>query len=192
MHTHVISVINYNEECTVPIFFENLDTTTRDYMRGEVNVDFENANVYYSKFLKQGLQDTWDNLLLEAVTEHDEAWLESKIESNQLLVDSYQRKKPKGGFTVAKVPYTAPQTLAEGEFNRFYCRGLCARAIEEGKMVQVYRGKEVTNARSASEEKIGQIIAPKELLEDLRVNVGVDTALGLPNGPNSGLTIKLV
>ncbi|BEE07817.1 hypothetical protein [Aeromonas dhakensis] len=59
-------------------------------------------------------------------------------------------------------------------------------------MVQVYRGKNVANARSESKQMIGQIISPKELLDDLRTNVGVDTALGLPAGPNSGLTIKLV
>ncbi|MEZ8080960.1 hypothetical protein A1OW_24295 [Enterovibrio norvegicus] len=173
------------------IRFNNLDSTTRDYMRGEVNLDFENAKVYYSKFLKAGLKDQWDDLLLSAVNDHDEAWLEQQIGANQLLVDSYQKRKPKGGFTTAKVPYTAPQTLAEGEFNRFYCRGLCARAIEEGKMVQVYRGKEVAHARSASETMIGKVVDPKVLLEDLRVNIGVDTALGLPAGPNSGLTIKL-
>lgn len=174
------------------IYFENLDKKTRDYMRGEVNVDFEKANVYYSKYLKSGFRDKWDRLLLDAVAEHDDTWLENQVEVNQLLVDSYQRKKPKGGFTIVKVPYSAAQTLAEGEFNRFYCRGLCMRAIEEGKMVQVYRGKAVENARSASEQMIGRVISPKALLEDLRVNIGVDTALGLPAGPNSGLTIKLV
>ncbi|EGR1837059.1 hypothetical protein Q5N63_04305 [Vibrio cholerae] len=174
------------------IYLENLDSTTRDYMRSEVNMDFENNSVYYSKYLKSGLEDSWDDMLLKAVTEYDDVWLEKQVETQQLLVDTYQKRKPTGGFTTAKVPYTAPQTLAEGEFNRFYCRGLCARAIEEGKMVQVYRGKDVTNARSASEQMIGQTISPKELLDDLRTNVGVDTALGLPAGPNSGLTIKLV
>lgn len=174
------------------IKFECLDAITRQYMHGEVNFDFENAKIYYSKFLKNGLQDKWDEILLSAVNEYDEAWLEKQIEVNQILVNSYERKKPSGGFTIAKVPYTAPQTLAEGEFNRFYCRGLCARAIEEDKMVQVYRGKQVSNARSASEAMIGKVVDPRALLEDLRVNIGVDSAFRLPAGPNSGLTIKLV
>ncbi|ACH64180.1 hypothetical protein VFMJ11_A0658 [Aliivibrio fischeri MJ11] len=174
------------------IQYENLDATTRDYMRSEINLDFENAQVYYSKYLKNGLQDLWDDLILSAANEHDDSWLENQIKTKNMLVDSYQKRKPSGGFTVAKVPYTAPQTLAEGEFNRLYCRGLCSRAIEEGKKVQVYRGKSVTNARSASQAMIGQIMDPKLLLEDLRVNIGVDPAFKLPSGPNSGLTIKLV
>ncbi|WP_144207737.1 hypothetical protein [Shewanella donghaensis] len=172
--------------------FENLDAETRQFMREEINLDFENAKVYYSRFLKEGLNDQWDELLLSAVEHHDDNWLEREIETNHMLVQSYQKKKPKGGFTIAKVPHTAAQTLSEGEFNRFYCRGLCARAISENKNVQVYRAKSVSNARSASEAMIGTVVSPIALLEDLRINIGVDTALGLPAGPNSGLTIKLV
>ena len=93
---------------------------------------------------------------------------------------------------MAEVPYTAPETLAEGEFNRFYARGLCRRAIEEGtSQLIVYRAKQVMNARSASQAKIGTKISAKELLQDLRTHPGVDTALGLPQGPNSGLSVKL-
>ncbi|CAM3041911.1 hypothetical protein [Vibrio diazotrophicus] len=174
------------------IQFNNLDSTTRNQMLNELNSDLENASIYYSSFLKQGFEGKWDELLTEAITEHDDGWLAHQIELNQLLVDSYQRKKPKGGYTTAKVPYTAPQTLAEGEFNRFYCRALCLRAIHEGKMLSVYRGKAVEHARSESELMIGKVISPEELLKDLRTHIGVDTALGLPNGPNSGLTVQLV
>jgi hypothetical protein len=174
------------------INLENLDVKTREYMRGEINLDFEQDKIYYSAYLREGLKDQWDDFLLNAVNEHDADWLQAQAEQNSMLNSSYQRRKPSGGFTTAKVPYTAAQTLAEGEFNRFYCRGLCARAIEEGSQVQVYRGKEVSNARSASEAMIGTVVDPRSLLEDLRVNIGVDTALGLPAGPNSGLTIRMV
>lgn len=43
---------------------------------------------------------------------------------------------------MVKVPVTAPETLSEGEFNRFYARGLCRVAISLGiAAVQVYRAK---------------------------------------------------
>jgi hypothetical protein len=101
-------------------------------------------------------------------------------------------RNTKNGVTWAKVPVTAPETLAEGEFNRFYARGLCRRAIDEGKpKVQVYRAKQVVNARSESEALLGQSLPADKLLEDLRASVGTDTALGLPPGPNSGLSIRL-
>ena len=105
---------------------------------------------------------------------------------------SYTHKKDtKGGLTTAHVPVTAPETLAEGEFNRFYARGLCSRAIEENiSHVEVYRGKLVENPRPESEEKIGTKLSAKELLNDLRTSQGVEPCLGVPPGPNSGLTIR--
>ncbi|MGS0693791.1 hypothetical protein [Shewanella sp. 0m-4] len=173
------------------ITYENLDPTTRNYMRNEVNLDLEQDRVYRSKHLNVGLEDAWDDALIEAVITHDDTWLEHQVETQKMLRDSYQKRTPSGGVTVAKVPVNAAQTLAEGEFNRYYCRGLCARAIEEERQVEVYRGKPVQNARSASVAMIGKVYNPREILEDLRANP-LDTALGLPPGPNSGLTIKLI
>jgi hypothetical protein len=107
-----------------------------------------------------------------------------------------ERRTPRGGMTVARVPVTAADTLAEGEFNRFYARALCRRAIEEQRpSVTVYRAKAVENPRSTSEALIGRSFSPLALLADLRQHVGTDTALGLPPGlppgPNSGLSIQL-
>jgi hypothetical protein len=39
---------------------------------------------------------------------------------------------------------------------------------------------------------IGRRLNAQALLGDLRKHVGVDTALGLPPGPNSGLSGRLV
>jgi hypothetical protein len=90
------------------------------------------------------------------------------------------------------VPYTAAETLAEGEFNRLYARGLCIRAIRENiTEVEVYRGKTVMHPRSESEFLIGRRFSPTELLNDLRNSKGVEPALGIPPGPNSGITIKI-
>jgi hypothetical protein len=102
-----------------------------------------------------------------------------------------QRRKPKGGFTTAQVPYTAPDTLAEGEFNRFYARGLCVHVLASGGTeVEVYRGKEVQNPRPESQAMIGRRLPAQNLLDDLRTAQGVEPALGLPRGPNSGLTVR--
>jgi hypothetical protein len=103
-----------------------------------------------------------------------------------------QRKKPTGGYTTAKVPINAPDMMAEGEFNRFYARGLCLRAIAEGiPTVTVYRAKEVNNPRPESEALIGTHVSAEQLLQDLRQHTGTDTDLGLPGGPNSGLSVRL-
>ena len=103
-----------------------------------------------------------------------------------------QRRARNGGYTSVRVPVTAPDTLAEGEFNRFYIRGVCRHALESNiGAVEVYRAKAVMQPRSDSQTKIGAMIPAQSLLNDLRVNIGVDTALGLPPGPNSGLSVKI-
>jgi|SRR5438093_440866 len=103
-----------------------------------------------------------------------------------------ERRKPKGGFTTVRVPVTTPEMLAEGEFNRFYLRGLCLRAVAEGiSYLVIHRAKGVANPRLDSEAKIGTSVGVAALLADLRKNVGIDTALGLPPGPNSGLSAHL-
>jgi hypothetical protein len=82
--------------------------------------------------------------------------------------------------------------MAEGEFNRFYVRGLCRYALANGiRQLEVYRAKAVDQPRAGSEEKIGTLVDPQAILDDLRVSAGVEPTLGMPPGPNSGLTLKI-
>ncbi|MEK6397323.1 MAG: hypothetical protein V4734_04495, partial [Terriglobus sp.] len=136
--------------------------------------------------------DRWPIMLEDAARSGNDDTLAFAISSDRCLHDKYEKRKPKGGMTWAAVPYTAPQTLGEGEFNRFYARGLCARAIAEGvNHLEVYRAKAVEQPRFESEQKIGQLVDPALILADLRVTQGVEPALGLPPGPNSGLTLRV-
>jgi hypothetical protein len=92
-----------------------------------------------------------------------------------------------------KVPRDAPVILAEGEFNRFYVRAVCAIAFDRGQdQVVVYRAKNVVNPRVESIALVGSTVGARILLDDLRAHPGVDTALGVPAGPNSGLTVRFL
>lgn len=170
----------------------NLDAVTRPFMVDEIELDVANNRIYPSPRLSEVGTRDFPILLIEAARNFDDAWLANELRKNGRMNDTEQRRKPKGGFTVARVPVTAPDTLAEGELNRFYARGLSVRAINEGiTALEIYRAKAVSQPRYESEAKIGARIDPKALLNDLRTHVGVDTALGLPPGPNSGLSVKL-
>lgn len=72
----------------------------------------------------------------------------------------------------------------------YYMRALARRAIEERRAVIVYRAKRVQEARPASQRLIGQALDPNVVLQGLRVDHGVEPALGIPL-PNSGLTVEL-
>ena len=89
------------------------------------------------------------------------------------------------------MPSNAAEMLAEGEFNRFFVRGLCLYAKASGiPDLLIYRAKSVSHPRPGSEARIGQLISAEELLADLRAGE-VETALRIPGGPNSGISVRL-
>lgn len=170
----------------------NLDGRTRGFMLSEIESDEASGKLYISLRLNSRGREEYPRLLKEAATSENDSWLADQIRRNGLMKTEEERRKPKGGTTVAQVPVTAPDTLAEGEFNRFYIRGLCVRALEDGiSELVVYRAKPVSSPRRESEAKIGTRVSPQRLLEDVRTHTGVDTALGLPPGPNSGLSVRI-
>jgi hypothetical protein len=170
----------------------NLDEKTRRFMIEEVEHDIANDQLYISPRLNPQGRAVYLNLLKEAIESQSDGWLAEQLRFGGMMNPMEQRRKPKGDYTMVRVPVTAPDTLAEGEYNRFYIRGLCRRAIEEGiASLEIYRAKAVMQPRSDSQAKIGTKINVEILLNDLRVNIGIDTALGLPPGPNSGLSVKL-
>lgn len=172
--------------------FLNLDARTRHYMIEEIHGDVERGTLYVSARLSQVGQTDYVRLLSEAAGAYDDAWLAAELNSNGRLNATETRNKPSGGVTVAKVPYNAAEMLAEGELNRFYIRALCRIAIESGNPeIIVYRAKQVAAPRPESEAMIGASLDANAVLADLRSRPGVDTALGLPPGPNSGLSARL-
>jgi len=169
----------------------NLDAPTRRFMLDEIKIDELAGKLYISSRLSNKGAADYPALLKTAATAADDSFLANELRATGRL-NSSEPRNTKNGVTWAKVPVTAPETMAEGEFNRFYARGLCRRAIEEEiNKVRVYRAKVVMNPRSESEALLGQIFEAEALLQDLRANIGTDTALGIPPGPNSGLSICL-
>lgn len=170
--------------------YENLDEITRKHMIQELNLDTSNVTVYFSKRFNPKGRDLWVSLLREAITNHNDKWLENQLQSTGCFLE-YETYTRNGVTRDRRVPADAATICAEGEFNRFYSRGLCSRGIlEKIPFVQVYRGKQVTSPRPESQSKLGELIPVERLLEDLRTSQGVEPALGIPPGPNSGLTIR--
>ena len=172
--------------------YKNLDQRTRVLAAVEINSDVAEKAIYISpRLTPQGAQ-LWPSLLGEAIASYDDAWLANALRQKGLINTHEERRKPKGGTTIAQVPATAADTLAEGEFNRYYVRGLCLRAIEDkSPYVEVYRARHSDNPRPESQALIGKRLSPDALLDDLRKSPGVEPALGVPPGPNSGLSVCL-
>ncbi|MFO1169617.1 MAG: hypothetical protein U1E49_01460 [Hyphomicrobiaceae bacterium] len=171
--------------------YANLDADTRGRMAAEIEADTKAGTLYISNYLSPRGAGEWPGLLLKAAQEHNDDWLAQQLAGGGRLLQEVEKRKPKGGTTIASVPVTAPSTLAEGEFNRYYVRALCLRANEGSKVVEVYRARASEQPRPESEALIGKRLPATDLLEDLRKSPGVEASLGLAR-PNSGLSVRLV
>lgn len=169
--------------------FKNLTGETRRYMAEEVNYDLKNDKLYMSERLSVEGKSVYPALLLKSIESGTETTLAQSLLGK--FNPTYLRTNSNGTFTSVKMPCNQNIMLAEGEFNRFYIRALCRIAIQKDRRLKIYRAKFSTTPRIDSERKIDSFIDANQLLWDLRNNSGTDTALGLPPGPNSGLSVEL-
>ncbi len=176
--------------------FENLDQTTRNYMIEEFRRDIETGNQYISPRIKSGFASRYLTLFGQVITEgRNEDDFASDIKRFGYLITEEPRRT-KSGITMAKVPERAAETLAHGEFNRYYMRGLCRRALDENLTLVIYRAKQVSKPSEISQQIIGKSARPQVLLEilrdfeaaDERFPDSIEINIG---GPNSGLSVRI-
>ncbi|MEY3784042.1 MAG: hypothetical protein RLZZ230_364 [Candidatus Parcubacteria bacterium] len=176
---------------TMAFKFKNLDPELRQLMLTEVELDISNDSLYISKRFTPRGQAAYPGFLKEAVVNGTEASFGIVI-SKRGLINKEEMRHSNNKVITLRIPGDAGTSLAKGEFNRFYMRAVLVKAMAENLEVEIYRAQEVARARTESHLIIGKKVNSSELLENLRSKMGVDTALGLPKGPNSGLSIKLV
>jgi hypothetical protein len=172
--------------------YHDLDDATRALMLQEMAVDVMNGTIQISKWLTAVGKNYWAALLRSAIENGDDVALACELRRRGYL-RLYQLCYRNGRPYQAKVPHTAADTLAEGDFNHYYCRAICRRSLDEGlAFVEVYRAKAVREPRPRSQQLVGALIEAQGLLHDLRTHPGgLDAALGIPAGPNSGLSVRL-
>ncbi len=164
--------------------FLQLDKKAREYMLDELDKDILENNLYISNRLTAYGKNKYPEYLRDSIQNGDCVTLEKSLKNTGIL----ESQESRAGKMV-KVPITAAETLAEGEFNRFYIRAVCRRAIDEKKdKVIIYRAKQVSNPRPESLIAEGREVNPKVLLEDIRNNPG--NSVYIPSGPNSGLSVR--
>lgn len=161
-------------------------------MLEEIALDVANGDLYLGRRLTATGRARWLPLLKEAAARHDDDWLAARQEAEGLIKTKESRELKSGKTIQVDVPVTAAQTLAEGEFNRFYIRGLCRRAIEAGiSNLVVYKAKAVVTPRAGSRALIGKPVNAQALLNDLRIHQGEEPTLKMPGGPNGELSVRL-
>jgi len=168
--------------------FTKLDASTRGLMTEEIQKAQAANQLYFSTRFTNSGHTRWPEWLLEAARGHDEHWLAYQLEAAVAMQPPKTKPKPTGGYTVAHVPDTAAETMAEGQFNRFYIAAICRRAIADSQeTVTIYRAKHRGEPRQESRALEGTTRSAKQLLAEVRSK---DQSLKCDLlKPNSGLSI---
>lgn len=169
--------------------FLELDNKVRTFMNEELLDDIPQNRLHLADRLNEEGRRTWANLLSEAIMDYDEVWLAEKIVENNILNETEPYKRSASGLRKINRS-SAAKLLAEGEFNKYYIRGICQKAIEEERgYIFVYRAKEVKSPRTESEKLVNNQINPSTLLEICRGKTNHELYWLLLE-PNSGLSIR--
>jgi hypothetical protein len=171
----------------------NLDERTRALMLQEVDYDVARQQLHISPYLSGQGQHDYEQLLRNAIQHGDDTTLAADLAQQRRIARTAHRRKPGDGYTIVTVPDNAAEMIAESEFNRYYIRAVARRALAEGyDEVIVYRAKPVATPRPASEALLESGVDPAALLADLRAHTGDSLpTLGIPGGPNSGISVHL-
>jgi hypothetical protein len=175
----------------MPLHYENLDPITRRYALDELDQDLASGAFHLSARVRPTAAADYQRLLRDALRYYDDLWLEEH--ASDLLVESETRRTASGGQATAKIPQMASRMLAEGDFNRYYMRGVSRRAIDEGRqVVEVYRARLSLEPRPESAGLEGQRLPAPDVLSWLRGLTSADPAVAPLGRPNSGLSVRLV
>ncbi len=179
-------------ENRMPLDLYDLDRTTRKLMLREIAFDEERGGFYLSPRLSEKGRKDYRRLLTRAVVSYGDQWLADQLRTRGRINETQERRNPRGGVMTVKMPVNAPDILAQGEFNRYYLRALCLRAVKRGdaKLI-VHRARHSAKPRPESQRLEGTALDARRLLRDLRRRTGAAMAGVLPVGPNSGLSARL-
>ena len=162
--------------------FENLNEVTRRYMIEEIDHSIGRNELYrYEEFTDDGWEK-YPELIRKAAQEGDDDFLGVTLYHNNCF-----------RLDALRESYTK---FAELEFNKFYIRALCRRAIDEGKKLQVYRAKEEEESNPELQGNIGKVIELEGLLIELREQeesgTPLERVIGVDLEPDSGISVRLI
>jgi len=169
--------------------FEELDSTTRQYMLSEFHAEEASGNPYRSSLLSPTGLTAFPKAMEEALLHGNEGTL-----ANALSDSVYWHPFDQSGKRVN--PASAAERLALTEFNTWYVRGLARRLMEEDvQYCEVYRAAPAWKPRQECLEHEGATYAVREIYEGHRARYwpqGDPKVLSIPAGPYCHHSIRRV
>jgi hypothetical protein len=169
----------------------HLDPYTRRFMLAELEIDLAAGTLYLSPQLSEEGLRQYCPLLRAAIVTGTEASLAEALHAGDAVRPPTRWQHPREvGPGEALDDLT--MRLAEREFHRFYIRGLCRRALDQGvEALVIYRARPADSGRAGADSMIGVRIDATSLLDDLRGTFRSLPPHGLPQCRDPGLSVRL-
>ena len=168
--------------------FLDLDSVVRNHMVTEFQNDMLDGGPYISSRLSRAGIEAYPTILGEALRDGDPDSFQAGLSQPGFFIS--HEPNPSGGLK--KTPSNAAQLLAHSEFNHYYARGVCSKALEvsEDAVVIVYRARPSRNPRPESEALIDNHLEARSVLTSLRTS-RIDRSVSIPQ-VNSGLNLRTI
>jgi hypothetical protein len=168
----------------------HLDPNTRRFMLAELEIDVGMGTLYLSPQLSESGLRHYPRLLRAAILAGTDASFAEALNAEGAVRPPSRWQHPREvGAAEALVDVTV--RLAERELHRFYLRGLCCRALDEGvQALVIYRARPADPGRAPADAMIGVRIDARSLLEDLRGTFRSFPPYGLPQCRDPGLSAR--
>jgi hypothetical protein len=174
----------------MPLDLPHLDARTRMFMLAELEADIVADSLYHSPQLSEAGLDHYQRLLRVALLDGTEGSFAEALGTLGAVRPPSRWQHPKE-VGPAEALADATFRLAEREFHRFYIRGLCCRAREQGiDLLVIYRARPADPGRAPADSMIGLRIGVESLLEDLRGAFRSLPPHGLPQCRDPGLSVR--
>lgn len=168
----------------------NLNEIVRQSMLAEL----ERGDIYLSPRLNESGKQKWEGLFKDAIQYHTDVWLERELIRRNCFLDT-EYLKSSMGRTIKRAINKAQSAriLSEREFNRYYLRGLCALAIEQGRShLILYQAKSSAVPSEVLRKKVGTPIEVKALLSIMRArSVSLELVLSLEGVAHYTLSARM-
>jgi hypothetical protein len=168
----------------------HLDDRTRHHMLAELDADVASEGLYFSPQLSEAGLSHYQRLLRDAIRSGTEVSFAQALSARRAVRPPSRWQHPKDVGPAGALA-DATFRLAEREFHRFYIRGLCCRALEQGiDLLVIYRARPTDEGHRPSDSMIGLRIDVGSLLEDLRGAFRSLPPHGLPQCRDPGLSVR--
>lgn len=160
--------------------FYHLNPKVRELMAVELAKDLSEDKFIFSAYVDAKKEGEWISLLKKTFLYHDPSWLSQELKKRDVLKRRSLKNLKEGKFTLALVPRSAEETLAQDEFNLYYIKALCVYALSQGiEELEIYSARRIQNHRPKSESLKGKKVSAEDVLRDLRSSLRGESALGL-------------